>query len=286
MRGNRIDDRTLVSIIIPTCNRPALAARALQSARTQSHGALDILIVDDGDRPDTGLAQAAAGDGRVRLLRNSRRLGAAASRNRALGAARGEFCTFMDDDDCYAHGRIAMLLAAWDEGLGLICDNHWVVTSGPARRCFVGGARLGAAALRWGDNYIGNAPFTRTGRLRALGGYDEGLDALQDLDLCLRLAMRHGPALRLARAARYQHLEHGLTRISSSPARARGLAQFASRHSAQLSPAQARYLQFLRALAERRTLRALGALWHPALWWRLALRLALVRGSLARMLWA
>src|SRR3546814_5034929 len=53
-------------------------------------------------------------DARVRLLRNERNLGVAATRNHALEVARGRYVAFLDSDDRWLPGKLQLQIAAMD----------------------------------------------------------------------------------------------------------------------------------------------------------------------------
>ena len=88
----------LVSAIIPTCRRPALAARAVRSALEQT--LQDIEVVVAPACPDTALGEEllAIADPRLRILAPAK-LGASAARNRGVRESRGRWVAFLDDDD-------------------------------------------------------------------------------------------------------------------------------------------------------------------------------------------
>lgn len=100
MQGNDPDrdECVPVTIVIPCFNNdPEHLAQAVQSAVTQDHPQVDVVVVDDGStRPDT----VAALDGLqgVQLLRQAN-LGAAAARNAGIRAARTEVIIPLDADD-------------------------------------------------------------------------------------------------------------------------------------------------------------------------------------------
>jgi glycosyltransferase involved in cell wall biosynthesis len=96
----------LVSIIIPSCNRPAaFVKRAVDSALMQTYQNIEIVVVDDN--PPTSPARKAlqellkgySGDARVRAVVNPQNLGGSEARNEGVKAARGEYLAFLDDDD-------------------------------------------------------------------------------------------------------------------------------------------------------------------------------------------
>lgn len=88
----------LVSVVIPTRNRPHLLPRAVASA-LGSAGNTEVIVVPNGG--DTSHAQSLATFGSVPHLRvlPIAAANANAARNHGLAAARGEFVRFLDDDD-------------------------------------------------------------------------------------------------------------------------------------------------------------------------------------------
>lgn len=93
----------LFSIIIPAYNAEATLAEAVFSAISQSldSSQYEILIVDDGSTDGTWalMERLTEQAGNLRLFKNQKNMGQGASRNRALGEAKGEYITFLDADD-------------------------------------------------------------------------------------------------------------------------------------------------------------------------------------------
>lgn len=85
----------LLTIIIPTHNRPKLVLDAVQSALEQTFKDLEIVVVDDAS---TELVQL-PDHSKVRLIRLSPGRGGAGARNVGTEAARSRWITYLDDDD-------------------------------------------------------------------------------------------------------------------------------------------------------------------------------------------
>lgn len=108
----------LVSIIVPTRNRPRLVADALRSVMAQTFEDWECLVVDDaGDEPVRLFA-----DPRVRVLRRIRPGGPAAARNTALEVATGSYVCFLDDDDQYTPDRLVIALRSTHHGAIGVCQ--------------------------------------------------------------------------------------------------------------------------------------------------------------------
>lgn len=90
----------MISVIMLTYNRENFISRAIESILGQTCGDFEFIIVDNGSTDGSGAVadQYAAGDPRIRVIHRERgNIGA--GRNTGLDAARGEYITFIDDDD-------------------------------------------------------------------------------------------------------------------------------------------------------------------------------------------
>ena len=89
----------LVSVVIPTRDRPYLVARAVHSALTQSLHKIEVIVVVDG--PDDATLQVLnqIDDPRLEVCTLSRHLGPSDARNAGVRAAQSQWIAFLDDDD-------------------------------------------------------------------------------------------------------------------------------------------------------------------------------------------
>jgi hypothetical protein len=77
-----------------------LVDRALTSICRQTHGKLQVIVVDDGSAPELArqLDAMASGDSRVLVIHQLNR-GVSSARNAGMAAATGDFVCFVDSDD-------------------------------------------------------------------------------------------------------------------------------------------------------------------------------------------
>jgi glycosyltransferase involved in cell wall biosynthesis len=99
-QSNRATDQRLITVVIPTVDRPKLLARALASALAQENVSLEVLVVDDGH----GAGLEAADRSGLRHVRgiSSNRQGQVPARRIGVREAKGELIAFLDDDDWWA----------------------------------------------------------------------------------------------------------------------------------------------------------------------------------------
>lgn len=115
----------LVSIVIPTWNRPELLVdRAIRSALGQTHSNIEVIVVGDASPPDTEAAVAAVRDPRVSFHNLTIRGPYAEDKARAWLAsgtpglnagvrlARGRWIAPLGDDDEFVPAHVEQLLAA------------------------------------------------------------------------------------------------------------------------------------------------------------------------------
>ena len=188
-----------VSVVIPTRDRPEFLALTLSSVLWQERVETEILVVDDGQGPGTSALLNRVGNARVRLLRNTGPAGVSGARNTGIGAARGSWIAFLDDDDLWAPAKLASQLAAvketaagWVYAGDVIVDEGLQVRDGmppdsPER--VVDELRRHNAVPAGASNVAVHRDV-----LAAVGGFDPQLRTSEDWDLWLRLAATGLPA--------------------------------------------------------------------------------------------
>lgn len=93
----------LISIILPTHNRPILLEEAIESVINQTEKNWELIIVDDNSEPpvnETVLQKKYSQN--LRVIRHTISKGGAAAKNTGINATKGKYITFLDDDDLYS----------------------------------------------------------------------------------------------------------------------------------------------------------------------------------------
>jgi glycosyltransferase involved in cell wall biosynthesis len=136
----------LVSVILPVYNRAGWVARAVESALSQTHRHIELLVIDDGSTDDTRRVLEGFGP-RVTILEQTH-AGAETARNLGLERARGEFVAFIDSDDVWLPERLSSQLPLFRrEEVGLVFGDAVLVDYRRApprrtrRRTFFDGVR-------------------------------------------------------------------------------------------------------------------------------------------------
>jgi glycosyltransferase involved in cell wall biosynthesis len=110
------DSKPFVSVIIPAYNSAHWLPQSIDSVLGQTVTDLELLVVDDGSKDNTGevVGRYVARDpGRVRYLPQPNG-GAAAARNNGIAQARGDLIAFLDADDWWDPGKLAAQRAVMD----------------------------------------------------------------------------------------------------------------------------------------------------------------------------
>ena len=204
-----------VSVVVRTCDRPALLAEALGSLAASTYRRVELVLVNDGGAPPALPEGFPFPARRVDL---PERQGRAAAANAGIAAATGAFVGFLDDDDLVEPEHLATLA-----GLTAAAGARVVYTDAAVGVYELdpdGGWRQAERRLPYSrdfdpellllDNYI---PFhtllVERELLRAAGPLDASLPFFEDWDLLIRLS-RLAPFHHLARVTcEYRHFRGG-----------------------------------------------------------------------------
>lgn len=130
MIGDRERVQTpLVSVVIPTYDRPEYLERAVRSVVEQTYPAIELVVVDDSS--STPAAETLNGIDTEALsklvcIRHDENKGANEARNTGICEASGEFIAFLDDDDRWLAKKIDRQVQRFNDG----SDELGVVTVG------------------------------------------------------------------------------------------------------------------------------------------------------------
>lgn len=174
----------LVSILIPSHNRPDYAELALQSALAQTWGNIEIVISDNSTDELTRerFAPYIAQHSHIRYLR-APGLGAIENFLNCYNYSQGQFINYLMDDDLFHPSKIERMMSFMlaRPNIGLVtsfrqlidADGNYIAQISGTERLFdtetmIGGASLGDMILSNGQNMIGE-PTTALFRRSAIG---------------------------------------------------------------------------------------------------------------------
>ena len=110
----------MVTVITPTYKRHQYLKNAIESVLSQSYSDFEYIIVDDNpkgssERVLTEDVIRLFPDHRIHYIQNEKNIGGAASRNVAIEIAKGEYISFLDDDDMYLPDRLKVQVEAMEK---------------------------------------------------------------------------------------------------------------------------------------------------------------------------
>ena len=189
--------RSVVSVVIPCFNQAHFLDESIESVLIQTHGELEIIVVDDGSTDNT-LEVAARYPG-VKCIRQPNR-GVGAARNAGFTQASGAYVVFLDADD-------RLLPPALEIGLEAFARHPTAgFIAGTCRHVGPDGGQLssakegGATVQEIDDGYMsllhgcfilsGSAVMYPRWALESVGAFDETWRAGDDYDVYLRVARK------------------------------------------------------------------------------------------------
>ncbi len=116
----------LVSIIIPTFNRPGHLRECLHSIAKQTFSEWEAIVINDAGESVVDVA-AEFGQHALRVIHLPAKLGQVAARHRGVEIAQGKYIAFCDDDDLWMPDHLSGLLEALDTGAGLAYSDAEIV---------------------------------------------------------------------------------------------------------------------------------------------------------------
>lgn len=108
-KNNKFYPNALVSVIIPTMNRPEEVTTAIRSVLNQTYQNFEIIVVNDAGEDISDLIQR-FNDERIKYICNEKNLGLPATRNKGIRNANGKFIAYLDDDDSYYSNHLETLV--------------------------------------------------------------------------------------------------------------------------------------------------------------------------------
>ncbi len=106
-----MNNRPLISVIIPTYNYGCFIPDALDAIMTQTYTNWEVLVIDDGSGDNTKqvVEEYAARDSRIHYIWQ-KNAGPSAARNKGIELMKGEYVQFLDPDDLFEKRKFEVQL--------------------------------------------------------------------------------------------------------------------------------------------------------------------------------
>jgi glycosyltransferase involved in cell wall biosynthesis len=218
----KTENEVLVSIITPCYNAERYIGEAIDSVLNQSYQRFELIIINDGstDNSENIIKKYQERDNRIKLIQQTN-CGVAASRNKGMEIAKGEYIAFLDADDVWKEENLKIKI----ETLQSSTDIHWVFSD-----IYLADENLNKFQITEGgsDKNVLKSLLSRSGDvihapsnlvikkecIRNTGiRFDLRLPPSEDLDFCIQLASCGFNAKRIARPLLiYRVLKNSLSR--------------------------------------------------------------------------
>jgi glycosyltransferase involved in cell wall biosynthesis len=193
--SSMVEERPLVSVILPTYNGADRIEPAIRSVLTQEgESALELLIIDDASADSTEEVVRTIPDQRIRYFRVQTNAGPYAARNLGLRVARGAFVGFIDDDDEWLPTKLQRQLAVFDRNPDVALVHSGTLDvfpdAGSRVRLPLPDSSTYEANL-WHDCICTSTVVVRREVFDVVGHFDESMRAMGDWDMWTRIATQH-----------------------------------------------------------------------------------------------
>jgi glycosyltransferase involved in cell wall biosynthesis len=197
------------TVVIPAFNAREVIGSAIGSVLKQTWEDFELVVVDDGSSDETPEIVEAVEDSRVHLVRQAN-TGTAGARNTGIERSKGDFVSFLDNDDLWMPDYLETMREALiaEPAAGLAYTDGWVLDDllhRIRRKTAMSSGRppdqpppeapdfLVELMHR---NFILSSATVRKSVLDEIGGFREGLGGCDDYDLWIRIVAAGYPAVR------------------------------------------------------------------------------------------
>ena len=187
----------MVTVIIPTYKRAKYIKRAVQSILDQTYQDVEVIVVDDNDA-NTEYRQELEkemekykNNEKVKYIQHEKNMNGAVARNTGIREAKGEYITFLDDDDYFLPKRLEIMVDYMEKNKEYGCSySANIVTRNKKIIGFNEAIKSGQMKkeLLLGDFSFGSGSnmFFRADALKEINGFDESFQRHQDIETMLR----------------------------------------------------------------------------------------------------
>jgi glycosyltransferase involved in cell wall biosynthesis len=180
-----VSETPLVSVIVPTYNRPELLERTLGSIEEQDYPHIEAIVVNDGGK-DVGANVAKFT--KARYFSHDVNRGLPAARNTGIRNANGFYIAYLDDDDIFYPNHVRVLVGAMRDGArAAYTDAEVRYNPVQAPRLYMSND-FDPVALRQGNLFPVCCVMHELSLIGEVGLFDETLPTHEDWDLWIRMS--------------------------------------------------------------------------------------------------
>lgn len=186
----------LISVVIPVYNGEKTIRETIESVINQTFEDFELIVIDDGSQDSTLEIVKSIPDSRLKVF-SFPNAGLAASRNRGIKLACGDYISFIDADDLWIPDKLESQLQALQDNPQAAVAYSWTDCIDE----FGDFSRRGNHITIQGNVYAqllltdfienGSNLLIRAQAFQKVGYFDESLPAAEDWDMWLRLAANY-----------------------------------------------------------------------------------------------
>jgi glycosyltransferase involved in cell wall biosynthesis len=188
----------LVSVIVPTYNRPTQLAQAIKSVLNQTFRDFEIIVINDGGIDVSNIIESVNDENNILHIVHNVNMGLPAARNTGIKVARGKYIAYLDDDDVYYPDHLQILvdfLEATHSKIAYADSFRAVYKNIDGRILFRDKERYASVDFDrdriFVENYIPVLCFMHAKScFDEVGTFDETLTSHEDWDLWIRMSMK------------------------------------------------------------------------------------------------
>jgi len=185
----------MISVIVPTFNRPQMLMESVKSILSQTYQNFEIIVVNDAGEDISEILNS-INDNRIRYIQHTENKGRSASKNSGIKSAKGKYIAYLDDDDIYFQDHFETLINELEKGEFKVAYTDSMEVTQKKSESGIENIRQRLVYSQDFDpelllktNYI---PILNVMHYRGcseeIGFYDENLPVLEDWDYWIRMS--------------------------------------------------------------------------------------------------
>jgi glycosyltransferase involved in cell wall biosynthesis len=186
-----------VTVVIPTYNHAHFLVKALKSVIDQTFLSWEVIVINNFSKDETEQVVESFKDPRIKLINFSNNGVIAASRNKGIELAQGEFVAFLDSDDSWDTNKLERCISAFKNHHADIVSHHLnksingelsgILKNGPEKK-----TKFSYLVLQ-GNCLTNSSVVVRKKCLEAVNRINEDPDfiTVEDYDLWIKLAQKN-----------------------------------------------------------------------------------------------
>jgi len=186
----------LISVIIPTHNRPVFLKYALESLVNQTYRNFEVIVVNNGTVDVVKIIESYSTQIRVALFQSNVPDSVSLAKNIGIKNAKGKYIAFLDDDDWYHPDHLTILLTEMQKGGKMIAYSDAIVEyqneiNGEfktVKKAVIYSREFNRSLLLVKDYIFTPCIMLSAKCFEIAGVFDENLSTDEDMDLWIRMS--------------------------------------------------------------------------------------------------